>query len=132
MARVLTLDTSFLIDLERERPSGDGPAHRFLRGEPGSELGLSAVALGELAEGYGDSEHPVLSALRHGLRILAVDEGVALTYGALTRKLRARGTLIGTNDLWIAATSLHHGLPLVTADVDHFRRVDGLQVVSYR
>lgn len=132
MARVLSLDTSFLFDLERERPTGDGPAHRFLRGEPGSEIALAAVALGELAEGFGDEDHPVLVTLRQGHRILPVDEGVAMAYGTITRGLRAHGRLIGANDLWIAATSLHHDLPLVTADVEHFRRVGGLQVVSYR
>lgn len=132
MARVLSLDTSVLIDLERERPSGEGPAHRFLRGEPEAELAVCAVVLGELAEGFGREDHPVLLALRHGLRVLPVDDGVALAYGTVARELRATGKLIGSNDLWIAATSLRHGLPLVTADVDHFRRVPGLQVVSYR
>lgn len=99
MAPVLSLDTSFLIDLERERPGGDGSAHRFLRADPSVELCLSAVAL---------------------------------VYGALSRPLRVAGRLIGSNDLWIAATSLRYGLPLVGANVEHFRRVEALQVVSYR
>ena len=52
MAGFLTLDTSFLVDLERERRSGGaGPAHRFLQADPDAELGLSAAALGELVEG---------------------------------------------------------------------------------
>ncbi|NJD18047.1 MAG: type II toxin-antitoxin system VapC family toxin [Gemmatimonadetes bacterium] len=133
MARFLTLDTSFLVDLERERRSGGtGPAHRFLQADPGLELGLSVVALGELAEGYGDPGHPVLDAIRRSHRVLEVDEETALTYASITRTLRAGGALIGANDLWIAATSLCHDAPLVTADVEHFRRVDGLRVVSYR
>ncbi|MHB1194450.1 MAG: type II toxin-antitoxin system VapC family toxin [Longimicrobiales bacterium] len=133
MARFLTLDTSFLVDLERERRSGGaGPAHRFLQADPDAELGLSAVALGELVEGYGDADHPVLVAIRRTHRLLDVDEDVALGYARITRALRAKGALIGANDLWIAATSLRHDAALVTADVAHFRRVDGLRVVSYR
>lgn len=133
MARALSVDTSFLIDLERERRTGGGgPAHRFLQADPGAELGLSVVALGELVEGYEDGDHPVLRAIRQSHRVLDVDEATSLTYGRITRTLRARGTLIGATDLWIAAASVRHGLPLVTADVEHFRRVEGLEVVSYR
>ena len=133
MARALSLDASFLIDLERERSlAQDGPAHRFLRREPGAELALATVALGELAEGYGDPGHPALSAIRRSHRLLAVDDEVAIAFGRVTRELRASGHLIGTNDLWIAATSLRHGLPLVTADVERFARVGGLEVLGYR
>jgi len=132
VARALSLDTSFLIDLERERGVGDGPAHRFLRADPDAELSLSVVALGELAEGFGDEDHPVFEAIRGSHRILDVDVDVAIAYGKITHGLRERGLLIGANDLWIAATSLRHGFALVTADVEHFRRVEGLEVVSYR
>lgn len=120
------------MDLERERRAGTGAAHRFLQADPGAELCLSAAALGELAEGFGDPDDPVFAALRGGHRILEVDEETALAYGKITRSLRARGRLVGANDLWIAATSLRYGLPLVTADVEHFLRIEGLEVVSYR
>ena len=65
MARALSIEPSFLTDVERE-PSlaQDGPARRFLRREPAAELALATVALGELAEGYGDAGHPALSAIR--------------------------------------------------------------------
>ncbi len=132
MAGFVTLDTSFLVDLERERRSGAGPAHRFLQGDPDAELGLSMVALGELIEGYGSADHPVLEAIRRTHRLLDVDEEVAAVYGRIARTLRSKGALIGANDLWIAATSIRHDAPLVTADVEHFRRVRGLRVVSYR
>lgn len=53
-------------------------------------------------------------------------------YGELYRYLRQRGSLIGTNDLWIAATALVYGMPLVTRNVEHFERVPGLELVEYR
>ena len=59
-------------------------------------------------------------------------ERTALTDAGVTRELRRRGELMGTSDLWIAATSLRHGLALVTADKADFARVDGLEVVGYR
>ncbi len=41
------------------------------------------------------------------------------------------GGLIGTNDLWIAAPALVHGMPLVTNNTTEFRRVPGLEVLEY-
>ncbi|MCH7565036.1 MAG: type II toxin-antitoxin system VapC family toxin [Gemmatimonadetes bacterium] len=134
MAGRVALDTTFLIDLQRERARGDaeGAAHRFLAADPGLELHLSTVALGEFAEGFEDEDHPVLRVVRELHVLLPVDEATALTYGGLTRGLRRQGRLIGTNDLWIAAASVRHGLPLVTANPAEFGRVNGLQVVAYR
>ena len=40
-------------------------------------------------------------------------------------------TLIGTNDLWIAATALAHSMPEVTRNSAQFARVPGLDVVAY-
>jgi predicted nucleic acid-binding protein len=60
------------------------------------------------------------------------DEETAPAYGRITRSLRAAGTLIGANDLWIAATSIRHEVPLVTVNVAEFRRVEGIQILPYR
>lgn len=134
MAGRVAFDTTFLVDMQRERTRGqtDGPAHRFLAADPALELHLPSPALAEFAEGFDDDDHPVLRAVRELHVLLPVDEATALTYGRVTRNLRRRGALIGTNDLWIAATSLRHGLPLVTANEAEFGRVDGLEVVRYR
>jgi tRNA(fMet)-specific endonuclease VapC len=130
----LSLDTAVLIDLQRERlrEPDFGPAHRFLKRVPQAELCLSVTALGEFAEGFASSEDPNVRLVRDRHALLLVDQETALLYAGIARDLRARGRLIGVNDLWIAATSLRHGLPLVTSNVDHFRRVPGLEVIDYR
>ena len=134
MAGRVALDTSFLIDLQRERSRGlaHGAAHAFLQSEPGVELLLPATALGEFAEGFDGPDHPVLRAVRELHVILAIDEETALRYAGITQTLRARGTLIGANDLWIAATCLRYDVPVVTANVAEFRRVPSLRVIGYR
>jgi len=129
----LSLDTSFLIDLQRERTAGAaGPAQALLERDPDVELFLSTVALGEFAEGFEDPDHPVLRMVRELHVLLPVDEQTALAYGRITRRLRADGRLIGSNDLWIAAASVRHGLPLATADAAGFGRVEDLELVVYR
>lgn len=129
----LSLDTTFLIDLQRERTPGQpaGPAHRFLGRVPNAELLLSVVALGEFAEGFNNPDHPIVRAVREHHALLPVDVGTAEVYARVVRALRSQGRLIGTNDLWIAASSLQHGLAVVTANVEDFRRVSGLEVIGY-
>jgi tRNA(fMet)-specific endonuclease VapC len=130
----VAFDTTFLIDFQRERSRGetDGPAHAFLASDPDVELLLPATALGEFGEGFDDAEDPVLRTVRELHVLLPVDEQTALVYGRITRALRAAGKLIGANDLWIAAASIRHEVPLVTANVAEFRRVEGIQILPYR
>lgn len=134
MAGLVAFDTTFLIDLQRERARGrsDGPAHRFLAADRERELHLSATALGEFSEGFDDRDDPVLRIVRELHVLLVTDEETALEYGRITRRLRTEGRLIGTNDLWIAAASIRHGIPLVTANTHELARVDGLEVLGYR
>lgn len=134
MALRLSIDTTFLIDLQRERSRGEkgGAAHRLLKRSPDAELFLSTIALGEFAEGFDRSEHPVVVAIRNAHTLVPVDDETALIYARVVRRLRHRGELIGANDLWIGCTSLRLGIPLVTANLEHFRRIDGLGIVAYR
>lgn len=135
MALRLSLDTMFLIDLQRERSRREpeeGAAHEFLRRFPEAQLFLSSVALAEFAEGFVIVEHPLVRAVREQHKLLPIDAETALIYAGIVRDLRSRGRLIGTNDLWIGASSLRFGLPVVTADVEHFRRIEGLEVIGYR
>lgn len=134
MALRLSFDTTFLIDLQRERSKSepDGPAHRFLKRSADAELFLSNVALGEFAEGFTSVEHPIVRMVRQQHSLLPVDEETALIYAGIVRELRGQGMLIGGNDLWIGSSSLRFRLPIVTADLEHFRRIEGLEVLGYR
>ena len=63
--------------------------------------------------------------------IVAMAEATAGHYARITSALRRRNELIGTNDLWTAASALAAGFPLVTNNAAHFSRVAGLKVVGY-
>ena len=134
MATRLSFDTSFLIDLQREqtRSRGEGPAHAFLRLHVDALLCVSTVALAEFAEGFASPDHPLVAMVRESYELLPVDAEVALAYARLARRLRSEGRLVGSNDLWIAATSVTHGLALVADNAGHFERVPGLRLLKYR
>ncbi|MGH3967008.1 MAG: type II toxin-antitoxin system VapC family toxin [Mycobacterium sp.] len=134
MALRLSVDTTFLIDLQRERAAGDadGAAQRLLKRSPDAELYLSTIALGEFAEGFDRAEHPIVAAVCEGHTLVPVDDQTSFVYARVVRELRRRGELIGSNDLWIGCTSLRLGIPIVTANIADFRRIDGLGIVQYR
>lgn len=49
----------------------------------------------------------------------------------LWAELKKKGQLIEDMDLFIAATALHHSLPLATGNVAHFGRVPGLTIEDW-
>jgi tRNA(fMet)-specific endonuclease VapC len=127
------VDTTLLIDLQHERRprSRARGAEAFLRANAHMELFVPCVVLGEYLEGFDDPESTEAQALVAPLQVLDIDAAVARLYGKTARQLRTRGELIGANDLWIACTAQAAGLPIVTRNVEHFRRVPGLQVLTY-
>jgi tRNA(fMet)-specific endonuclease VapC len=132
VGQALILETTFLVDLEREAHWGNpGPAHRFLEGHLDQELCITLTTAGELASGSRIDERRSWDTLVDRFRILIPDVDTAWAYGQRYRYLEDNGLLIGANDLWIAAVAITHGLPLVTRNAGHFRRVPGLSVMDY-
>ena len=127
----LIFDTTFLIDFQRERKNGDGPAHRFLSTHEDYYARISVISFGEFAEGFQSLNDPVLLSIADSFEVLPVDVPVARVYAQLTRTLRRNGDLIDANDLWIAATAFHYANPVITRNLEHFTRVPGLQVRNY-
>ncbi len=133
MARELILETTFLVDLEREvRRQSPGPATACLEREADSLLSVTFTVAGEMAAGASLHERPAWEEFLAAYRVLGCTSDVCWQYGEIYRHLQRHGTLIGTNDLWIAATARAHGLPVVTRNVEHYRRVPDLEVVDYR
>jgi tRNA(fMet)-specific endonuclease VapC len=101
------------------------------------EAVLSVITTGEFFYGVA---HAPLSALRTKraqrlidfLGVLPIDEPVSAVYGQIRADLRAKGTPIGPNDLWLAAQAKSHGLVMVTRNGREFSRVEGLTVEDWR
>ncbi len=132
MAGRLILETSFLIDLEREAVrSTPGAAHAFLERHEEAALYVTVTVAGELAAGASLSSRSAWEGFLAPFQVLPIDREAAWQYGRAYRYLESNGLLIGGNDLWIAATALAHGMPLVTRNPAHFGRVPGLEIMTY-
>lgn len=132
MEQSLILETTFLIDLERERRRGAGAAFAFLQAHQEARLYITHTITGELASGASLSERGKWRDFIAPFQVLPWTEAVDWAYGQTFRYLQANGLTIGTNDTWIAATALAHECPVVTANAAHFQRVPNLEVLSYR
>ena len=127
----MILDTNVLIRLERELRKGEsGPATQFLESLPQGRICITPTIAGEFCSGISMADREVWDEALAPYEMLEITAETAWIYGAIYRDLAQRGELIGTNDLWIAATALKHGLPLATGNFREFERVRSLVVVQ--
>lgn len=132
MGDPLILETTFLIDLEREHHRGrTGRAIGFLEAREDARLYLTFTIAGELAAGASMAERPTWEQFLGPFYVLPSSPEVSWEFGRAYRHLSKNGQLIGSNDLWIAATALAYRMPVVTANQRDFERVPGLEVISY-
>lgn len=110
---------------------GAGKAQAFLRANRNCRACITWTVAGEFAEGFGDIHDAACAAMLSRYEIMPMDEATAGQYARITARLRREHQLIGSNDLWIAAAAVAHGLELVTNNNAHFGRVAGLAVMSY-
>lgn len=131
------LDSTFCIDLMRERSRGDeGPALRKLTALADIPLHVSLFVLCELQAGARLSLHPTRELCRvesfaEGLQTVYPDAAFAVAFGEAEALLRRNGTPIPVMDLLIGIQAKVHGRPLLTRDAGHFRLIPGLAVESY-
>jgi tRNA(fMet)-specific endonuclease VapC len=105
--------------------------------ESADELVLPAIVIGELFSGFlqGNRTENNMAELKAflkepGVRVQDIGIPQAEKYGLLIKNLKAAGTPIPTNDVWIAATALSLGASILTRD-RHFESVIGLFVQEY-
>ncbi len=100
-----------------------------------SQIFIPSIVLGELYYGANKSAHNKTNSMHidnFALKsaVLVCDTDTAKHYGHIKDHLRAKGTPIPENDIWIAALAKQHHLTLVSRD-QHFRSVKEIKVEQW-
>jgi tRNA(fMet)-specific endonuclease VapC len=124
----VALDTNAYSDFMR------GVESRVRVVQAAARVYLPLFVLGELRAGFAAGAQASRNAAVLGqflasrrVELLLPDAETAEHYARLFAHLRGQGTPIPTNDLWIAALVVQHGLMLCTSDA-HFRHLPQLSV----
>lgn len=124
------LDTSALVPFSR----GEEGVERQL--QDATTLLLPLVVVGEFLAGVqGRPDRRSRDALGwfEGLLedalLVTPTAGTCRVYADLDQRLRAAGRPIPQNDVWVAATAVELGLPLLTRDA-HFAGIPGVRVLG--
>ncbi len=103
--------------------------------ETAETIYLPIIVVGELRAGFAvgtqsSKNERVLQQflIQPGVEMLSPDEETTFHYSAVYRQLRSQGTPIPTNDMWIAAVVLQHGLVLAHRD-RHFDHLPQLATI---
>ena len=129
------LDTNILIYLIKNKPPSI--ATRINALDPSDELCMSFFTYAELLKGAQRSTRKaeVLRGLADLTRSIPVRYGASTAmcehYAVHFTRLRAAGTPIGANDLWIACHALADDCTLVTNNTGEFERVQGLKLDNW-
>lgn len=103
---------------------------------PENEISISSITVAELYFGAYNSSRvdeniQLLQDLLSELRILYLDEDSGRIFGKIKADLKKRGEIINDSDLFIASIAIRNGIRLVTNNVRHFSRVEGLKIENW-
>ncbi len=128
------LDTNICIYIIKHQP--EIVRQHFEKHLPNRNILISVITLGELRFGAEKSQHKekalkVIDELTSMIQVVELDETVAEHYAQIRQDLSAKGKIIGSNDLWLAAHARANDWVMVTNNEKEFVRVDGLRVENW-
>jgi tRNA(fMet)-specific endonuclease VapC len=126
------LDTNIISDLIRN-PQGRAAKRIAKVGE--DKVCTSIIVAAELRYGCAKSGSvrllKAVEDLLGEIKVLPFDVPADAEYGGMRSELEAAGKPIGGNDLLIAAHACATGATIVTANIDEFKRIRGLNVENW-
>jgi len=127
------LDTNIIAYAKNNRP--ETVLKRLMQHSP-EDYCISSITLAELEFGVYNSARPeqnqlALVTFLARIKVVPFDVDTAREYGIIRADLTRKSTLIGANDLLIAAHARALDVTLVTNNTREFERVDGLKLENW-
>ena len=125
-ARRTIVDTDIIIDyLRRRERTLELALQQF-------ECSITAISWYELnaVSRHSPRQQHLIARIPEILPVIPFDHRAADYAATIWRQLREIGQSVGISDTLIAGICLANGMPLLTKNVRHFSRIDGLEVIS--
>lgn len=123
----LLIDTSIIIDHLRKQNKDNS---RFYNIVGKYTLFISTITVFELYAGaINYQKKQDISNVLEYVKILPFTKAIAQRSGEIYLSLRKENQVIETKDLFIAATALCHDMDLMTLNLQHFQRVEELNLL---
>lgn len=140
------LDTTVFVDLERSNRREQGANPAGLIGQrlaqclgPDEEAAIAAITASELLHGvhrasveHRPSREAFVETVLSVIPVLEFDLLAARAHARLWAELAIAGVDVGPHDRLVAATAISIGWRVATANVRHFERIAGLEVLEVR
>ena len=125
------VDTDVFSYLWQDRP--EAAVYRPL--VEGRVVALSFTSVAEAYYGaykrrWGERRWGELEAALRPYLVLPYNRDVAVAWARLRADSEERGAPVAVNDLWVAATAVHYGVPLVTNNSRHFEALPGVDLLT--
>lgn len=126
------IDTDILIYSKKGNPI----VNEWLQKNKNIPMSVSVITLGELIYGAHKSQHPqrrmiTVNHIRNIFPIIELDQGIIEVFGDIKAKQEKKGECLADMDLLIAATALYMNMTLVTNNIKHFSKIDGLSLENW-
>jgi len=120
-------ENQFLVDTDILMAYLNRRSYRNYLENPTNRIYYSAVTKKELLskQGLKTSEREAILTLLRRFRLIRIDQAVATEYS----RLRTNYASLAKADALIAASALVRGIPLLTQNLRHFRRISGLALL---
>jgi tRNA(fMet)-specific endonuclease VapC len=140
------VDTTVFIDLERATPRHERALSAELIGQrlteclgPDEEAAIAAITASELLHGvhrasasHRAQREAFVESILAAVPVLNFDLLAARAHARLWASLAKAGSDVGPHDRIVAAAAISLGWRVATANVRHFERIPGLDVVEVR
>lgn len=126
--RRVLVDTSVVIDFLRKSHKEKAWLWHL---KATSRCYMSSITLFELLSGAKTEQHfDDIAKLRKWIISLFLDDEISETAAMMFRELKTRNQPIEYRDIFIAATAQIHHCQVATLNVEHFERIQGLDLLQ--
>lgn len=125
---MILVDTSILIDYFRKQNKEKTILYQLF--SENEDLAISVITKYELMLGSNAQQDLFWIALLQKVNVISLDESIIDETVKIKKELKAKNQEIGLADMLIAATAKFHQLKLATLNVNHFKRVNQLNILE--